>query len=105
MVRWKVLPADEREGIKNYVVGKIMDIAKDEATMEREKLFLNKLNIVLVQILKQVGGVDLLHQHRTALHPLTPARTFQLTSPAHVMNPVPSFRSGRRTGRPSSRTS
>jgi hypothetical protein len=61
--RWKVLPQDERDGIKNYVVGKIMEIAKDEATMEHNKLFLNKLNMVLVQILKQVGARALLFVH------------------------------------------
>lgn len=61
--RWKVLPQDERDGIKNYVVGKIMEIAKDEATMEHNKLFLNKLNMVLVQILKQVSARTLLITH------------------------------------------
>jgi len=48
------LPAEEREGIKNYIVGKVVDISKDEASMQAEKLFLNKLNVILVQILKQV---------------------------------------------------
>lgn len=52
--RWKILPAEEREGIKNYIVGKVVDISKDEASMQAEKLFLNKLNVILVQILKQV---------------------------------------------------
>ena len=51
--RWKILPADEREGIKNYIVGKVVDISKDDASMAAEKLFLNKLNVILVQILKQ----------------------------------------------------
>lgn len=58
-----MLPQDERDGIKNYVVGKIMEIAKDEATMEHNKLFLNKLNMVLVQILKQVSVRTLLFVH------------------------------------------
>lgn len=56
--RWKILPAEEREGIKNYIVGKVVDISKDEASMQSEKLFLNKLNVILVQILKQVRGDD-----------------------------------------------
>ncbi|KAM3571498.1 hypothetical protein VYU27_006474 [Nannochloropsis oceanica] len=51
--RWKILPAEEREGIKNYIVGKVVDISKDDASMAAERLFLNKLNMALVQVLKQ----------------------------------------------------
>lgn len=51
--RWKILPAEEREGIKNYIVGKVVEISKDDASMAAERLFLNKLNMALVQVLKQ----------------------------------------------------
>ena len=51
--RWKILPAEEREGIKNYIVGKIVEISREEARMQAEKIFLNKLNVILVHILKQ----------------------------------------------------
>ena len=50
---WKVIPADQREGIRNYVVTKIIAISNsDEATQENAS-FLPRLNLVLVQILKQ----------------------------------------------------
>jgi len=51
--RWKVLPQDQREGIKSYVVGKIIAMSNDEAVLSREKVFLSKLNLTLVEILKQ----------------------------------------------------
>lgn len=52
-VRWKVLPTDQREGIKNYVVGKVIQVSSDETLANSEKFFLSKLNLTLVQILKQ----------------------------------------------------
>ena len=51
--RWKILPADQREGIKNYVVGKVISMSSDEQVVSREKVFIQKLNLTLVQILKQ----------------------------------------------------
>jgi len=51
--RWKVLPAEQREGIKNYVVGKVIQVSSDEGLANTEKVFLSKLNLTLVQILKQ----------------------------------------------------
>jgi len=51
--RWKVLPTDQREGIKSYVVGKIISMSSDETVLHQEKVFLSKLNLTLVEILKQ----------------------------------------------------
>ncbi|XP_047001392.1 exportin-1 [Schistocerca americana] len=51
--RWKVLPRNQCEGIKKYVVGLIIKISSDPETLEREKVYLNKLNMILVQILKR----------------------------------------------------
>lgn len=51
--RWKILPAEQREGIRNYVVNKIINMSNEEATLRNEKVFLQKLNLTLVQILKQ----------------------------------------------------
>lgn len=51
--RWKILPADQREGIKNYVVGKVINMSSDEATMRGQKVLIGKLNMTLVEILKQ----------------------------------------------------
>lgn len=47
------MPQDQREGIKSYVVGKIIAMSNDEAVLSREKVFLSKLNLTLVEILKQ----------------------------------------------------
>lgn len=51
--RWMALPEDQREGIKNYTVKKIIEYSSDEGTMNREKMFVRKLNLILVNILKQ----------------------------------------------------
>ena len=48
--RWGVLPDQQREGIKNYFSNLIIKLSTDEVTFRREKVFLNKLNIILVQV-------------------------------------------------------
>lgn len=67
--RWKSLPEGQRQGtsllpavahsctismrpsgIRNFVVGITVKVASDEATMRREKTYLNKLNLALVQV-------------------------------------------------------
>ena len=50
--RWNALPSDQREGIKQYVSNKIIQIATNEALYKSESTFLQKLNLILVQILK-----------------------------------------------------
>uniref|UniRef100_A0A0V0G423 Exportin-1 n=1 Tax=Triatoma dimidiata TaxID=72491 RepID=A0A0V0G423_TRIDM len=51
--RWKVLPRNQCEGIKKYIVGLIIKTSSDPVIMEREKTYLNKLNMILVQVLKR----------------------------------------------------
>ena len=51
-IRWKILPAEQREGIKNYIVGKIIKMSSDETSMKQQKVLIQKLNLTLVQILK-----------------------------------------------------
>ncbi|KAI0050022.1 hypothetical protein FA95DRAFT_703225 [Auriscalpium vulgare] len=51
--RWKTLPTEQRHGVRNFVVSTIVRIASDEAGMRRERTFINKLNLALIQILKQ----------------------------------------------------
>ncbi|KAF8507275.1 CRM1 C terminal-domain-containing protein [Gautieria morchelliformis] len=51
--RWKALPDTQRQGIRHFIVGLIMTVASEEARMRKEKTFMNKLNLILVQILKQ----------------------------------------------------
>jgi exportin-1 len=53
IIRWKILPQEQKEGIKNYIVGKIIKMSSEEVTMNQEKVFIGKLNLTLVEILKQ----------------------------------------------------
>ncbi|GBG24586.1 Exportin-1 [Hondaea fermentalgiana] len=53
--RWMALPADQREGIRNYVVKMIIELTSTDGYSNDKdlKLFVNKLNLILVHILKQ----------------------------------------------------
>ena len=51
--KWKILPPDQRNGIKTYVVNLIIKLSSDAKTLAENKRFLTKLNMVLVQIVKQ----------------------------------------------------
>merc|ERR1712083_1074666 len=48
--RWKVLPRNQCDGIKKYIVGLIIKTSSDQELMEKEKTYLNKLNMILVQV-------------------------------------------------------
>lgn len=50
--RWNALPKEQCEGIKNYVVSIIIKTSSDEESLKRERLLLNKMNLILVKILK-----------------------------------------------------
>ena len=51
--RWKVIPQDQREGIRNYIVSKIISLSTTDELLRQNSQFLNRLNLVLVGILKQ----------------------------------------------------
>jgi exportin-1 len=51
--RWKILPQDQREGIRNYIVGKIISLSNTDEQLKQNNAFLMRLNLVLVYILKQ----------------------------------------------------
>ncbi|XP_014239035.1 exportin-1 isoform X1 [Trichogramma pretiosum] len=51
--RWKVLPRNQCEGIKKYIVGLIIKTSSDPETLEASKVYINKLNMILVQVLKR----------------------------------------------------
>ena len=53
MTRWKVLPRDQCLGIRNFVVNFIIQQSSSEESLRKERALLNKLNLVLVSILKQ----------------------------------------------------
>ncbi|OMJ30299.1 Exportin-1 [Smittium culicis] len=51
--KWKIIPADQQNGIKNYIVDTIIKNSSSELSLKQNKLYLSKLNLILVQILKQ----------------------------------------------------
>jgi exportin-1 len=51
--KWKILPATDREGMKNFIILTMINSCKDEKQMQESRIFINKLNEVLVQIVKQ----------------------------------------------------
>ncbi|CAA2968069.1 EXPORTIN 1A [Olea europaea subsp. europaea] len=50
--RWNALPIEQRDGMKNYISEVIVKLSSDEISFRRERLYVNKLNTSLVQILK-----------------------------------------------------
>lgn len=50
---WKVIPVEQREGIRNFIVTKIIELSSTDEVMKQNHAFLSRLNMVLVQILKQ----------------------------------------------------
>lgn len=51
--RWKTLPRSTCESIRNYVVGKVIKLSETDESLSRERVFVSKLNLILVQIVKQ----------------------------------------------------
>ncbi|KAJ1026770.1 hypothetical protein NDA16_002067 [Ustilago loliicola] len=51
--RWKILPEDQQQGIRNFIVEMIIQHSSDEANLKREKTYIGKLNTTLITILKQ----------------------------------------------------
>lgn len=48
--RWGALPDEQRIGIRNYVSNLVIKISTNEVLFRQEKMFLNKLNVILVQV-------------------------------------------------------
>lgn len=51
--RWKTLPRSTCESIRNYVVSKVITLSETDESLRRERVFVSKLNLILVQIVKQ----------------------------------------------------
>lgn len=51
--RWKVLPDEQRQGIRNFVVNMCVGWSNNDEVFKSQKALLNKANLTLVQILKQ----------------------------------------------------
>jgi exportin-1 len=51
--RWNALLVEQHDdGIKNYIPDVIVQLSSNEVSFRQEKLYVNKLNIILVQVLK-----------------------------------------------------
>ncbi|EPQ64047.1 karyopherin [Blumeria graminis f. sp. tritici 96224] len=53
MTRWKVLPKEQCQGIRNFVVNFIVQCSNSEESLKTQRTLLNKLNLVLISVLKQ----------------------------------------------------
>jgi exportin-1 len=48
--RWNALPTEQRDGMKNYISDVIVQLSSNEVSFRQERLYVNKLNIILVQV-------------------------------------------------------
>lgn len=53
LYRWKLIPENERIGIRNFIVNMIVSLCDDEEVFSKERSLINKIDLTLVQILKQ----------------------------------------------------
>ncbi|KAK9467884.1 CRM1 C terminal-domain-containing protein [Lipomyces arxii] len=51
--RWKALPVEQQQGIRNFVVTMCITMSSDESKFRSQKSLINKCNLTLVEILKQ----------------------------------------------------
>ncbi|QDS76642.1 Exportin-1 [Venturia effusa] len=51
--RWRVLPRDQCQGIRNFVVNFIIQMSGTEESLRQQRALITKLNMTLVNILKQ----------------------------------------------------
>jgi len=51
--QWKALSREECIAIRNFILKTVMDVAASEGSLTTQKLYVNKLNETLVQIIKQ----------------------------------------------------
>ncbi|KAK9462554.1 CRM1 C terminal-domain-containing protein [Lipomyces oligophaga] len=51
--RWKALPIDQQQGIRNFVVAMCINMSSDDVQFRSQKSLINKCNLTLVEILKQ----------------------------------------------------
>ena len=48
--KWGALPVEQREGIRNYLSNLVIRFTTDEQLFRAESTFVNKMNILLVQV-------------------------------------------------------
>ncbi|CAA7051546.1 unnamed protein product [Microthlaspi erraticum] len=49
---WNALPVEQRDGMKSYILEVIVQLSSNEASFILERLYVNKLNVILVQMAK-----------------------------------------------------
>ena len=89
--RWGALPLEQREVLKTYVSNMIIKLSTDDRAFRQERVFLNKLNLVLVDILKQARGDgvwDGCNYWKSSYHPRLDSPKLQPLTPY----PLPLFR-------------
>ena len=47
---WKALPRAQCDGIRNFIVDKVIKLSTTEESLRKEKVFLQKLNDTLVKV-------------------------------------------------------
>lgn len=55
ITRWKTLPDGQRQGIRNFIVGVTVKVASDDVSLRKEKTYINKLNLALVQVSSDIA--------------------------------------------------
>ena len=48
--KWNALAEKQKEGIKNFIVNIIIQLSSDQLQLQKEKILLSKLNLILVQV-------------------------------------------------------
>lgn len=51
--RWKTLGRDTADSIRNYVVNLVIKLSSSDEQLARQRVFVGKLNLILVQVVKQ----------------------------------------------------
>ncbi|GME79441.1 unnamed protein product [Ambrosiozyma monospora] len=51
--KWKLLPQDQRLGIRNFLANMIIAMCQDESQFTSERALISKLNLTLVEVIKQ----------------------------------------------------
>jgi exportin-1 len=51
--RWKTLPRETADSIRNYVVDSVIKLSSTDEELAKQRVFVNKLNLILVQVVKQ----------------------------------------------------
>ena len=51
--RWRVLPLEQREGVKKFIIDKIIQMSSNPETLKQMSVLIRKMNMILVQVVKR----------------------------------------------------